>query len=38
MPGIEREDHLDVYENRYELHQGEETEVYYYKDRVLYEH
>ena len=29
MPVFEREDHLDIYENRYELHQGEETEVYY---------
>lgn len=29
MPENEHENHLDVYENRYELHQGEETNIYY---------
>ena len=29
MEQISREDHLDVYEDRYELHQGEDKNVYY---------
>ena len=29
MPNNNREDHLDVYESRYELHQGDNTEVFY---------
>ena len=29
MPNDRSEKHLDVYEDRYELHQGEETTVFY---------